>query len=73
MDQKLRQLYGDQPEPMKGGWGLHYVDPFGFVYVDEIGDLVGVTSEHGHILGKNHPWLGSEPWEQSPYRPEFWR
>jgi hypothetical protein len=56
MDAMLRLEYGDQPNVMPV-WGLHYVDPFGFAYVDEIGHIVGVASDNGHMLGKNHPWL----------------
>jgi hypothetical protein len=37
------------------GWGLHYLDPFGFAYTDEAGNLVGVASEHGHMFGYNRP------------------
>jgi len=72
VDNRLRGLYGDQPNPMPR-WGLHYVDPFGYTYVNERGSLVGVASEHGHAFGKSHPGLGDEPWTQSPYQPEFHR
>jgi hypothetical protein len=71
MDAKLRKVYSDQSNPMLG-WGLHYLDPFGFAYTDEAGNRVGVASEHGHMFGKNHPWLGADPWLQSPYHPGYY-
>jgi hypothetical protein len=72
MDNALRKIFGDQPKPMPG-WGLHYLDPFGYAYVNEKGFLVGVAHDEGHTYGKYHPELGPEPWRQSPYQPGYWR
>jgi hypothetical protein len=55
MDDELRLIYGDQPPSPSG---LHYMDAFGYAYVDDLGYLIGVATEAGHMLVKGHPWLG---------------
>jgi hypothetical protein len=58
MDDTFCKYFGDQPKPMPN-WGLHYLDPYGYAYVDDNGKLVGVATNDGHVLAKDHPWL---PW-----------
>jgi hypothetical protein len=60
MDEALRLKYGDAPTTMPR-YGFHYLDPYGYAYVDEAGVLTPVAANASHFPIKGHPWVPSDP------------